>query len=151
MTASESQKQLVRRLFEEVLNGSDLEIVDELVHTDFFDHEAPASRANGPDGFRATVRELHEAFAGFRVEPKDLIAEGDRVVVRATTSGRHVGQLNGLPATGSEWAAQAIHIFRVANGQVIEHWASHDGLAAFRQLREPLGPPDRTANEGRRD
>ena len=151
MTASESQKQLVRRLFDDVLNGSDLEIVDELVHSDFFDHEAPASRANGPVGFRATVRDLHQAFAGFRVEPEDLIAEGDKVVVRATTSGRQVGELNGFSATGSEWAAQAIHIFRVANGQVIEHWASHGGLAARRQLRDPLVPADRTSNEGRRD
>ena len=150
MSASESQKQLVCRLLDEVFNGSDLEIVDELVHSDFFDHEAPASRANGPAGFKATVRQLHQAFAGFRVEPRDLIAEGDRVAVRATTSGRQVGELNGFPATGSEWAAQAIHIFRVTNGQVIEHWASHHRLAV-RPLREPLVPPNRTSNESRRD
>jgi predicted ester cyclase len=134
------------------LNSSELldPVVDELVHQDFFSHDAPAIRASGPAGFKATVRALHRAFAGFRVDPKDVIAGDGKVVVRATASGRHVGILDGIQPTGREWSAQQIHIFRLADGKVIEHWASRDDLTVLRQPSEPLATPDHNNVEGRR-
>ena len=116
MQATETQ--LVLRMIERVFNRGELELVDELVHPDFFDHQAPASRAVGPVGLRTTVRLLREAFTGFRIEPTDVIAAQGKVVVRASASGRHVGP------RGEEWLRQQFHIFRVADGRVIEHWAS---------------------------
>ena len=63
----ETETQLVLRLIDKVFNDGDLALVDELVHSDFFDHEAPASRSLGREGIRASVRALHEAFAGLPV------------------------------------------------------------------------------------
>ena len=117
---------LVLRLIEEVFNGRDLTLIDELVHPDFFDHEAPASRSLGPAGMRASVRLLHETFAGYRLEPTDVVAADRKVVVRGSASGRHVGSINGFAATGEEWSSPQFHVFRIADGRIIEHWASRD-------------------------
>jgi predicted ester cyclase len=133
-----SERELVLRLVDEVVNGGRLDLVDELVHPDFFDHYATAIRSCGPDGFRATVAALHDAFAGFRLEPRDVIADADKVVVRATVSGRHVAEFDGEPATAAEWSTQQIHIFRVASGRVIERWASDDAVTPIPRMSRQL-------------
>ena len=130
---SEENKQLILRQITAV-NARELDTVEELTHPDFLNHEGVPSRANGPRGLRETLRLLHEAFAGFRLEPLDVVAERDRVVVRARVSGRHVGEFAGVPATGLEFSVQQIHIWRVADGKVVEHWAARDDLGAMRQL-----------------
>jgi predicted SnoaL-like aldol condensation-catalyzing enzyme len=122
----EPQRTIVLQLIDAVVNDRELSRVEELLHPDFFDHDAPAIRSCGPAGFRETVRALHAAYAGFRLEPRDVIAADGKVVVRATASGRR------LDGSGCEWAAQQIHIFRLAQGRVIEHWASPDGVLRTR-------------------
>jgi steroid delta-isomerase-like uncharacterized protein len=130
---SEESKQVVLRHIE-ALNSGDLDAAEALTHRDFFNHEAVPSRANGPGGLRATFANLRSAFAGFRFEPLDVIAEGDKVVVRARVSGRHVGAFGGIEPTGREFSVQHIHIYRLVEGQIVEHWATRDDVAAMRQL-----------------
>jgi steroid delta-isomerase-like uncharacterized protein len=130
---SEANKRVVLRQIE-ALNRGDLALVEELTHSDFFNHEAVASRANGVAGMRETARNLRESFAGFRLEPLDVIAEADRVVVRARASGRHIGEFAGMQPTGREFSVQHIHIWRLADGKLVEHWASRDDIGAMRQL-----------------
>lgn len=129
----EDSKQVVLRQIE-ALNAGDLDTAEALTHPDFFNHEAVASRANGPQGLRETFANLRSAFAGFRFEPLDVIAEGDRVVVRARISGRHIGEFAGMQPTGREFSVQHIHIWRLAEGQIVEHWANRDDVGAMRQL-----------------
>jgi steroid delta-isomerase-like uncharacterized protein len=145
---SEENKQLVLRQIEAV-NAGDLDAAERLTHGDFFDHEALPSRANGSRGARETIRRLHETFAGFRVEPLDVVAEGDRVVVRARVSGRQVGPLAGMPAGGREFSVQQLHIWRVRDGLLVEHWACRDELGLLRQLGllDPLPRPRRHPSE----
>jgi predicted ester cyclase len=131
---AETEKRLVLRFIDEAANRADLAVVDELVHIDFFSHEAVASRGSGPAAVKQTIRRLHGAFAGFRVECRDLLTENGRVAIRARVSGRHVGEYNGLPPSGREWSVQQIHIVRFLDGKLIEHWASRDDLGALRQL-----------------
>ena len=69
-----------------------------------------------------------------------MIADGDKVVLRATASGRHIGEIDGTAATGAEWSTQQIHIFRLAGEQVIEHWTSDGALIPIARLRQQLQP-----------
>src|SRR5262245_11892728 len=101
---AQPEKQLVLRFIAEVANRATLDIVDELVHADFFSHEVTASRGSGPAAVKQTIRGLHEAFAGFRVEYRDVLAENGRVAIRARVSGRHVGEYHGLAPNGREWS-----------------------------------------------
>jgi predicted ester cyclase len=68
----------------------------------------------------------------FTVE--DLIAGGDRVAVRLTASATQVGELAGLPASGKRYTIGEIHIFRIADGLIVEHWHQYDQAGMLRQL-----------------
>lgn len=131
--AQRAETALVLRLIEEVFNGRDLTLIDELVHPDFFDHDAPASRSLGPEGIRTSVRLLHKTFAGYRLEPTDVIAADGKVVVRASASGRQIGPIGGVAATGEEWSSPQFHVFRIADGRIIEHWASREDFLSPRR------------------
>jgi predicted ester cyclase len=69
-----------------------------------------------------------------RAEIEDEITEGDKVVARITMHGRHVGEFLGKPPTGKEYATEQIHIWRVTDGKVVEHWSVRDDLGQVLQL-----------------
>lgn len=68
----------------------------------------------------------------------DMIADGDKVVVRMTVTGTHTGPLEfvqrPIPATGKSLTTTHIHIFRVAGDKIVEHWAERDDLGMMKQL-----------------
>ena len=106
--------------------------------------EPPATRVPGPAGFHATALWLRAAFADLAFEVHDAIADGDLVVVHNTMSGRHTGPMVGyaadgsvaeaFPPTGRTFASTQSHWFRLADGQVIEHWANRDDIGTAQQL-----------------
>jgi predicted ester cyclase len=136
VTVSEEQnKQLVRRALAEIYEHGNLELADELIHPDYADHEpAHPDLPGGPESVKETVRSLHATFGDLRFEVHDEIAEGDKVVQRATMSGRHTGPLMGREPTGREFAVRHVYIWRIADGKIAEHWGSRDDLGLLTQL-----------------
>jgi predicted ester cyclase len=65
---------------------------------------------------------------------EDVICEGDRVVARVTMHGKHLGEFLGQEPTGKEFAVEHIHIWRMDDGKVIEHWSVRDDLGQAFQL-----------------
>ena len=74
------------------------------------------------------------AFPDLHVTIEDVVAEGDRVVVRTTYTGTHQADLQGIPATGKTVSESAITIFRLANGKIAEGWLVADNLGLMQQL-----------------
>jgi predicted ester cyclase len=136
VTASErDNKRLVRRGLEEIYVQGDLDLADELVHPDFVDHEpSHPGQPTGPESVKQTVRRLRTAFGELRFDVEDEIAEGDKVVQLVTMSGRHTGPLMGREPTGREFAVRHIYIWRIADGQIAEHWGSRDDLGLLEQI-----------------
>jgi predicted ester cyclase len=130
---SEANKQLVLQALH-ALDGGDPDAYAELHHPDYVNHEAAAGRQRGPEGARATAVFLNGVFDDLRHEPLDVVAERDLVVVRAWASARHVGAIDRFSATGRSFSVQHIHIFRVTDGKISEHWACRDDLGAARQI-----------------
>jgi predicted ester cyclase len=131
----ERNKRLARRALAEIYAKGDLELVGELVHPDFVDHEpAHPEMPAGPESVRQTVRQLQAAFGDLRFEIEDQIAEGDKVVQLVTMSGRHTGPLVGREPTGQEFAVRHIYIWRIADNRIVEHWGSRDDLGLLGQL-----------------
>jgi predicted ester cyclase len=64
----------------------------------------------------------------------DSIAEGDQVAVRLTASATQSGEFMGLPPSGERYTIPEIHIFRVRDGRIVEHWHPFDQLGMMRQL-----------------
>ena len=77
---------------------------------------------------------VHSAFSDIRYEAHDIVSDGDKVALRVTMHGRHTGSLMGQPPTGRSFSADHIHLFRVADGRIAEHWAQRDDLGMMRQL-----------------
>jgi predicted ester cyclase len=73
------------------------------------------------------------AFPDFHLVIEDLIAEGDKVVVRLTESGTMTGSLMGVAPTGKKYTQPAIEIHRLANGKIINLWTVRDILTVGTQ------------------
>jgi predicted ester cyclase len=122
-------KDVVRRLYEECLNGKNFAGAAEFIAGSFV---APVGA--GPDGFLATVRPLYAAFEPMHFEIEDMVAEGDRVVVRWTMSGTHSGAWGGARPSGKSVRQTAIVIYQLAHRKVIAVWPMVDRLGLAQQL-----------------
>jgi len=144
---TEQLKALCARSMQIMADG-DMHDFEEIVHPEARNREAaaepPACRGTGPAAFYATALWLREAHDDLRFEIHDMVAENDIVVAHITMSGRQTGTFvvygpDGMPAQafpskGRMFAAKHTHWFRVADGQVIEHWANRDDLGQAAQL-----------------
>ncbi|SBW17407.1 ester cyclase [Protofrankia symbiont of Coriaria ruscifolia] len=151
----------------EIMALDEIDEFTRLIHPDAVNREAdaepPACRGRGPAAFRASARWLQDAYTDLRWEIHDVVTDTDLVTVRCTMSGRHVDTFvaydeqgrvaDVFPPTGKTFATTQTHWFRVADGQVVEHWANRDYLGTARQLGWlPPTPPYlmRMAREKRR-
>jgi predicted ester cyclase len=80
------------------------------------------------------------AFPRYEVIAEDMVAEGDKVVVRASLRATHEGNCMGIPPTGKHVTVPFIAIYRIANGKIAEHWIQMDAMSLLRQLGAVPGP-----------
>ena len=153
----EANKELVRRHFDEIWNGKDLDVADELMAEDYLEHavapfgQAEPGRVNGPAAMRQTAEWLLAQFLDLHMTIEAMVAEGDTVAVRVLSEGTNLGPLNGVvPPAGKRFSARQSHWFRVADGKLAEHWATREDLVAMLQLGL-VRPPDGRRPSVRRD
>lgn len=77
---------------------------------------------------------MEMAFPRYEINPEDVIAEADKVVVRGAVRATHKGDLMGIPPTGIEVTVPLIIIYRIADGKVAQHWMNADMLGLMQQL-----------------
>jgi steroid delta-isomerase-like uncharacterized protein len=130
---AQSNKDVVRRYYDEVLNGADVALLDDLALAEYIEHDPLPGQGEGRQGFKDRVTMIVTAF-GQKFTIEDVIAEGDRVVVRWTGSGTHVGDFMGIPPTGRSFTIAGIDIHRIENGRMAEHWHVVDQLSLMGQL-----------------
>jgi steroid delta-isomerase-like uncharacterized protein len=129
----EQNKAVVDRFIREVFVEGRPEAVDELVTEDFVPHTR-GQMVEGRDGLRQAMGRVARGLADVRMTVEDVITEGDRVAVRLTSQARQVGELMGMPPSGREYRIEEIHIFRLRDGQIVEHWHQADFLGMMKQL-----------------
>ena len=143
--STEANKAIIRRFVEEVQNGGDLTVLDEIAAADYVNHTAPPGVPPDREGLKQLTAMFRRAFPDGRMTVEDLVAEGDRVVTRKTFRGTHGGELMGIPPTGRAVAIQLIDIVRLADGKAVESWSAADDLGMLQQLgalapRAPASP-----------
>jgi len=131
--SAEDNKAVIRRLIEEVYNEGSLDVVDELVAQDVFNHPAVPAPQHGIDGFKHVMVWVREFSSDVHYHIDDIIAEGEKVAVRMTHSGTHTGTVRGIPP-GKRFSVDYVHWFRLADGKVAELWAVRDDLSRLEQL-----------------
>lgn len=132
---AEQNKALVVGFVEELFNRGNMGIVGEIFAPDFIEHEQlPPNIPNGSEGVKVLTTMLRSAFPDFKATIDDIIAEGNKVVIRMNWSGTQKGEFMGIPATGKRVSFGVIDIIRVTNGKVVEHWGQMDSMKMMQQL-----------------
>lgn len=130
-----AHKELIRR-FTDAVNSKDWTALESLATAGFARHSAATT---GPpvrslDEFVRLQQGFLVAFPDQHVTVEQVLAEGDRVAVRAIYRATNTGPLEGNPATGKAVEAPFIALFRIEDGRVAELWIEWDNLAMMRQL-----------------
>ena len=134
--ACEQAKAVVRRFNQEVIAGGDRQAFEALVAPGFVNRSAPPGSPDGPESLWATFETvLRPALADLAVTIHDQVCENDRVTTRKTITGRHVGPLLGVAATGRALSIAVIDIVRIEDQRYAEHWGINDLPAVLATLR----------------
>jgi steroid delta-isomerase-like uncharacterized protein len=134
-SVQEKNKEVVRRIWEEVVNRGDVEMADQFIASDYVCHTPGGNDLHGIDeGFVRPLETLRLAFPDLECSLDDIIAEDDLVVHRWSAAGTHQGDYAGVPATGVRVVMTGIIMSRFEMGKVAEDWAETDELGILQQL-----------------
>jgi predicted ester cyclase len=129
---SESNKALVRRYIEEVLNTGRYERLEEYVAPEYVNR---TTGTRGPEGYRQNHLRWRAAFPDLHISIEDLIAEGDVVAIHMVWSGTHTGDFRGIAPTGKHATWTSTQFRRIAGAMVVEGW----GVTDYWRLMQQLG------------
>ncbi len=132
--STEANVAVARRVFDELFSQGKLDAADEIYTPEHTSHDPQAPGVNGAEAMKHYIGMYRAAFPDLRVSSDDIIAEGDRVVIRWTARGTHQGELMGAPPTGKQAVVTGINIFRVKDGRIAEEWVNWDTLGLLQQL-----------------
>jgi len=118
--STEDNKTFIRRYFE-AISGKDKST-------------AVVNRYVTDEELKHHIAFYEAAFPNYELIAEDLVAEGDKVVVRSTFRGTHKGDLMGIAPTGKQVTMPLILIYRLADDKIVEHWMQADALGMMQQL-----------------
>ena len=131
----EANKRLYRDFVETVVNKRQPDAAGRFLAEDLIEHNQNIAAA-GRKQFLASVL---AGFSDYRGEIQEILAEGDRIVVRTLWTGTQDGPFLGLPPSGRKLRFTTADFFRIENGKFVEHWDVVDSLPRAVQLG--LVPP----------
>lgn len=132
-----TNKALVTRYNEEIIEKGDMVILMELLAPDFVNYSAlegmPSDRS-GMEYFFSLI--LHQAFPDIKVNILDMVAEGNKVVTRKELKGSHSGDLFGIAPTGKSVILSVIDILEINDGKIIGHWGENNFATVIKMLSD---------------
>ena len=138
--SAEVNKQVVRRVYEEVINQENHAVIDTIYAPDLVLHDPFMGEAHGVEAFKQLLGMFDAAFPHHRVSIEDITAEGDMVYVLHTHTAKHTGPFMGMPPTGKDIVVNGVEVFRMSNGKIAEFWRKDDDAGMLMQLGV-LPPP----------
>jgi predicted ester cyclase len=140
MSTSDNNKAIVCRIPEELYNHGKLEVADEVFADGYVEHHPlPPHFPSGREAVKRFVTGARTAFTDLHYSVESAIGEGDMIGMRITARGTHTGawELLPIPPSGKSATWTEMHFCRIANGQVVEHWAVVHQLSLMQQLGAP--------------
>lgn len=129
----EQNKKVVREFTRIFKNEHNVDGIDHLFDTNFT-HHFRVPLPPGLEGFKQVGRMMNGAFPDVVVTEEDLIAGGDEVVERSSAVATHHGSLTGEKPTNKRIHWTEIHIYRVQNGKILEHWVEMAMMELLQQI-----------------
>ena len=131
----ESRNMQVIRDFTKIFkNEHNVEGVDHLFDTTNFVHHFRGPVSAGFEGLKEIGRMMNGAFPDVVVKEEDMVASGDRVVERSSATATHRGSMMGEKPTNRRIAWSEIHIYRLQQGKVQEHWTEMSTMELLQQI-----------------
>ena len=128
-------KQIVRKLFNNLLNKGNLAVADEIIAPNHVNHDpATPDTGKGPDGEKQIVTLYRNAFPDLQFKIDHMIDADDFVTTRYTSTGTHKGELRGIAATNKTFRVEGVVINRISRGRIAESWVMWDALGLMQQL-----------------
>ena len=136
MSSIEDNKRVARRWLE-LVSEHGIEEICEMTAPTWTMHGGPPALPSGAQGVRELFRQIGPIEQKWTIE--DIIAEGDKVVVRATNTCVQDSFL-GIPGGGRRQTFTAMFIHKIADGQIMETWRNADDLGRVLQLGARIEP-----------
>jgi steroid delta-isomerase-like uncharacterized protein len=144
---SDLNKSVVLR-YVDVWNSSNFDALDDIIHPDYRARRGERLMASGPAALKAWYSALHNVFPDMKYTVKEVFAVDDRVVVRASGVGTHLGEwrnnLFTIPPTGRHVTWSGVDLIRLADGKIIEDWDYWDDRGLLEQIGTPSYTPKAT-------
>ena len=116
------------------MNNQDYTFIDRLIDPNFVDHDPAPGQAPGLQGIKDLMKMLFTAFPDIHVTIDHVVADGDTVAGAVTTTGAQDGDFMGIPKSGKKISMREIHMMRVSDGKMVEHWGLGDSMSMMQQL-----------------
>lgn len=123
-------KATVRKLYEEILNTGKLEILNKIISEEY----TGVRGEKGAPGFAETVNSIRIGFPDIKWTVEDLIADGNKVVIRWTWKGTNTGSFRGFPPSNKKVTDNAIAIYEFSEDKIIRAWIQSDRLGFLQQI-----------------
>ncbi len=132
----EANKALAHRFHMDIFQRKDPAAADQILSRDFVWHGGmgPGEGQRGPAATKPVATALSGAFPDLKITHDDVVAEGDKVLIRWTARGTHRGEFQGIAPTGKAVTVTGVDLFRIAGGKIVELWQEADRLGMMRQL-----------------
>ena len=135
-------KAVMQRFIDEVINGKNLDLIDELLSDDFVEHEEVPGLAQGREGVKQFFAMFQAAVPDLHFEVEHLVGDADVVVAHSVATGTHSGaDFMDVPASGKSVEFTVIDLVRFEDGIGVEHWGVADMATMLQQLGVIPPPP----------
>ena len=131
---SSNPRDVVTRIVNEVINGKNLALIDELYAPNYVGHQIPPPLPQNREGQKLFVGAFFEAFPDMRLTFEQEVIEGNRIAGLGYFTGTHKGPFNGIPPTGKRVQVSFMDLWRVENGKLAEYWGIVDVPSLLKQL-----------------
>ncbi|MHA2407045.1 MAG: ester cyclase [Candidatus Ranarchaeia archaeon] len=136
----EVNKAIGRKMMEAV-NKQDFKVLEELVAPDYVNRQL---KVQSWEDLKQILRRQYKGFPDVNRTLNDIVADRDKVWIRVTITGTHTGEYRGLAPTGKKYVMEAVPIYRIVKGKIVEGWSVWNPIDFFKQLSviEYKGFPD---------
>ncbi len=134
MATVDSNKLVARRYLEQFWNGNDPAVIAEITVADVIGHPTPGETLQGRDILVQRHAGLRRIYGDPHFVVEDLIAEGEKVLLRWFFTGKHIGPFMGAEPTGKQISVGGMNLFQLVDGKIVEFWVNADDLGELQQL-----------------
>lgn len=131
---NENEK-IIRRYFNEAWNEGKLDVLDEIIDPNYINHSPGIPNPiPGPNGLKPIIAAIRNGFPDLYFQIDDIVNSENKVAIRCTMQGTHLGELFGISPTGKKVKINQMQIEYIKDGKIVEHWRQSDDMGMMKQL-----------------